>query len=62
MKAAEDNRLKLIAYLPCSGEIVLGFVEHLLAEDLARLLRDALAEVLVVDLDAGDVTLVTWNH
>lgn len=62
MKAAEDNRSKVIAYLPCGREIVLGFVEHLLAEDLARLLRDALAEVLVVDLDAGDVTLVTWNH
>ena len=62
MKAAEDNRSKVIAYLPSSGEIVLGFVEHLLAEDLARLFRDALAEVLVVDLDAGDVTLVTWNH
>ena len=62
MKAAEDNGLKLIAYLPCGGEIVLGFVEHLLPEDLARLLSDALAEVLVVDLDAGDVTLVAWNH
>ena len=62
MKAAEDDCLKVIAYLPCGGEIVLGFVEHFLAEDLARLLRDALAEVLVVDLDAGDVTLVTWNH
>ena len=59
---ATDNDLKLIVYLPCGGEIVLGFVEHFLAEDFARLLSDALTEVLIVDLDAGNVTLVAWNH
>ena len=50
-----------MAYLPCGGEIVLGFVEHFLAEDFARLLSNALTEVLIVDLDARDVALVAWD-
>ena len=47
-----------LAFLPSGGEVVLGLVEDLFAENFARLLSDALAQILIVDLDAGHVPLV----
>ena len=44
-----------LAFLPSGGEVVLGLVEDLFAENFARLLSDALAQVLIVHLHAGHV-------
>jgi hypothetical protein len=41
------------------GEVILGNVEGLFVEDLAGLFGEGLSEVVVVNLDTGDVTLVS---
>lgn len=43
------------------GESIGGLVNDVCLEDVARLLSDALAEVLVVDADAWHVPSVAWN-
>ena len=48
-------------FLPSGGEVVLGLVEYLFTENLSRLLGDALAQILIVDLDARHVPLVPRN-
>ena len=49
-------------HLPGSREAVGGMVDDFGLKDLAGLLSDTLAEVLVVHLDAGDVACVSWDH
>ena len=48
--------------LPGGGEAVLRLVDEVGLEDVARLLRHALAQELIVDLDAGHVPLVPGDH
>ena len=49
-------------HLPGGSKAVGRPVDDLLLEHVARLLGDALAEVLVVDLDAGHVAGVAGDH
>ena len=49
-------------YLPCGRKVVFSLVEDVLAEDLAGLLRDALANELIVCLNSGNVTCVAGDH
>lgn len=49
-------------YLPSGGEVVVGLVDDLGLEHVARLLRHALAQVVIVDLHARHVALVARDH
>lgn len=51
-----------MADLPCGAEVVLRGVDDLGLEDVAGLLGGALAQELVVNLDAGHVALVAGDY
>ena len=56
-----NNRLQRSGDLPSGGERVASDVDDILSEDVARLLGHALAQVLVVDLDAGHIARISWD-
>ena len=48
-------------YLPCSTEVVLSLVNDCFLKHIAGLFSGTLLEVLVVDFDIWNVSLVAWN-
>ena len=47
--------------LPGGGEVVVSFIDDVLAEDLTGLLSLSLANVVVLDFDTGYIASVAWN-